>query len=137
MGLVQNLKKKFNKWVDITLAELCSAYIKQLAKQTSRKRDNSLLTESSPSRLTTERQSTTIVTSSQDTSEKIIMDLDKTDEAVVYAREWSMDMINSDIPMENVKAIYEEFQEWIDVDEDAESLEVLALEPIEPIDDQS
>ena len=48
-----------------------------------------------------------------------------------------MDMINSDIPMENVKAIYEEFQEWIDVDEDAVSLEVLALEPIEPIDDQS
>ena len=84
-----------------------------------------------------EHQSTTIVTSSQDTSEKTIMDWDKTDEAVVYAREWSMDMINSDIPMENVKAIYEEFQEWIDVDEDAISLEVLALEPIEPIDDQS
>ena len=65
------------------------------------------------------------------------MDLDKTDEAVVYARECSMYMINSDILMENVKAIYEEFQEWIDVDEDAISLEVLALEPIEPIDDQS
>ena len=59
------------------------------------------------------------------------------DDLVVEAREWSMNKINSDIPMENVKAIYEEFQEWIDVDEDAESLEVLALEPIEPIDDQS
>jgi hypothetical protein len=137
MGLVQNLKKKFNKWVDITLAELCSAYIKQLAKQTTKKQSNSLSTECLQNNLTMEHQSTTIVTSSQDTSEKIIMDLDKTDEAVVYAREWSMDMINSDIPMENVKAIYEEFQEWIDVDEDAESLEVLALEPIEPIDDQS
>ena len=137
MGLVQNLKKKFNKWVDVTLAELCSAYIKQLAKQTTKKQSNSLSTECLQNNLTMEHQSTTIVTSSQDTSEKIIMDLDKTDEAVVYAREWSMDMINSDIPMENVKAIYEEFQEWIDVDEDAESLEVLALEPIEPIDDQS
>ena len=84
-----------------------------------------------------EHQSTTIVTSSQDTSEKIIMDWDKTDESVVYAREWSIDMIDSDIPMENAKAIYQEFQEWIDVDENAKSLEVLALEPIEPIDDQS
>ena len=137
MGLVQNLKKKFNKWVDITLAELCSAYIKQLAKQTSRKQGNSLSTECLQNNLTMEHQSTTIVTSSQDTSEKIIMEWDKTDEAVVYAREWSLDMIDSDIPMENAKAIYEEFQEWIDIDEDAESLEVLALEPIEPIDDQS
>ena len=137
MGLVQNLKKKFTKWVDRTLAELCSAYIKQLAKQTMKKQSNSLSTECLQNNLTMEHQSTTIVTSSQDTSEKTIMDWDKTDEAVVYAREWSMDMINSDIPMENVKAIYEEFQEWIDVDEDAISLEVLALEPIEPIDDQS
>jgi len=137
MGLVQNLKKKFNKWVDVTLAELCSAYIKQLAKQTTKKRNNSLSTECLQNNLTMEHQSTTIVTSSQDTSEKIIMEWDKTDEAVVYAREWSLDMIDSDIPMENAKAIYEEFQEWIDVDEDAESLEVLALEPIEPIDDQS
>jgi len=137
MGLVQNLKKKFNNWVDRTLAELCSAYIKQLAKQTMKKQSNSLSTECLQNNLTTEHQSTTIVTSSQDTSEKTIMDWDKTDEAVVYAREWSMDMIDSDIPIENVKAIYEEFQEWIDVDENAKSLEVLALEPIEPIDDQS
>ena len=137
MGLVQNLKKKFNKWVDRTLAELCSAYIKQLAKQTSRRQGNSLSTECLQNNLTMGHQSTTIATSSQDTSEKTIMEWDKTDEAVVYAREWSLDMIDSDIPMENAKAIYEEFQEWIDVDEDAESLEVLALEPIEPIDDQS
>jgi len=137
MGLVQNLKKKFNKWVDITLAELCSAYIKQLAKQTTKKRNNSLSTECLQNNLTTEHRSTTIVTSSQDTSEKTTMEWDKTDEAVVYAREWSMDMIDSDIPMENAKAIYKEFEEWIDVDEKAKSLEVLALEPIEPIDDQS
>jgi len=135
MGRLRNLKKKFSNWVDITLAELCSAYIKQLAKQTSRKQDNSLSTECLQNNLTMGHQSTTIVTSSQDTSEKIIMERDKTDEAVAYAREWSLDMIDSDIPMENAKAIYKEFEEWIDVDENAESLEVLALEPIEPIDD--
>jgi len=137
MGLVQNLKKKFNNWVDRTLAELSSAYIKQLAKQTTKKQNNSLSTECLQNNLTTEHRSTTIVTSSQDTSEKPTMEWDKTDEAVVYAREWSMDMIDSDIPMENAKAIYKEFEEWIDVDEKAKSLEVLALEPIEPIDDQS
>ena len=53
------------------------------------------------------------------------------DDLVVEAREWSMNKINSDIPMENVKAIYEEFQEWIDVDEDMEELEILSLEPLE------
>ncbi len=53
------------------------------------------------------------------------------DDLVVEAREWSMNKINSDIPMENVKAIYEEFQEWIDVDEDDEDLEILSLEPLD------
>ena len=65
------------------------------------------------------------------------MELNTTEEIVASAREWSLDMIDSDIPMENAKAIFKEFEEWIDVDENAESLEVLALEPIEPIDDQS
>ena len=53
------------------------------------------------------------------------------DDLVVEAREWSMNKINSDIPMENVKAIYEEFQEWIDIDEDDEDLELLSLEPLD------
>ncbi len=53
------------------------------------------------------------------------------DDLVVEAREWSMNKINSDIPMENVKAIYEEFQEWIDIDEDDEELEILSLEPLD------
>ena len=53
------------------------------------------------------------------------------DDLVVEAREWSMNKINSDIPMEKVKAIYEEFQEWIDIDEDDEDLEILSLEPID------
>ena len=53
------------------------------------------------------------------------------DDLVVEAREWSMNKINSDIPMENVKAIYEEFQEWIDIDEDDKELEILSLEPLD------
>ena len=53
------------------------------------------------------------------------------DDLVVEAREWSMNKINSDIPMENVKVIYEEFQEWIDLEEDDEDLEILSLEPLD------
>ena len=127
MGLVQNLKKKFNNWVDRTLAELCSAYIKQLAKQTSRKRDNSLLTESSPSLLTTERQSTTIVTSSQDTSEKIIMKLDETDKIVAHNREWAIDKVESAKLVGDKIAIYAEFEDWIEID-DVDNIEIISIE---------
>jgi len=127
MGLVQNLKKKFNNWVDKTLAELSSAYIKQLAKQTSRKRDNSLLKESSPSLLTTERQSTTIVTSSPDTSEKIIMKLDTTDEIVAHNREWAIDKVESAKLVGDKIALYAEFEDWIELD-DVENLEIISIE---------
>ena len=128
MGLVQKLKKKFNNWVDITLAELCSAYIKQLAKQTTKKRDNSLPITYSPKHLTTERQSTTIVTSSQDTSEKIIMKLDTTDEVVAHIRDWSVDKIEEVELVGDKMAIYAEFEEWIELD-DIEELEIMSLEP--------
>ena len=106
MGLVRNLKKKFNNWVDITLAELCSAYIKQLAKQTTKKRDNSLPTTSSLNPLTTERQSTTIVTSSPGTLEKTIMKLDATDEVVSHVREWSIDKVKEVESIGDKDAIY-------------------------------
>ena len=125
MGLVQNLKKKFSKWVDITLAELCSAYIKQLAKQTSKKRGNSLSTEFLQSRLMTEHQSTTIVTSSQDTSEKTIMKLDKTDEIVEQVRDWSVDMIEKTELVGDKIALYAEFEEWIELD-DEDSIDILS-----------
>ena len=127
MGLLTNLKKKFNNWVDITLAELSSAYITQLAKQTTKKRNNSLLTESSPNLLTMERQSTTIVTSSQDTSEKIIMKLDTTDDIVAQVRQWSIDKVESAESIGNKDAIYKEFEEWIELD-DVDELEIVCLE---------
>ena len=128
MGLVQNLKKKFNNWVDRTLAELSSAYIKQLAKQTMKKRSNSSSTESSLNPLTTEHQSTTIVTSSPGTLEKTIMKVDSTDDIVAHIREWSIDKVESAESIGNKDAIYKEFEEWIEL-EDENELEIISLEP--------
>jgi len=125
MGLVRNLKKRFNNWVDITLAELCSAYIIQRAKQTSKKRDNFLLTTSLPSHLTTERRSTTIVTSSPDTSEKTIMKLDTTDEIVDHVRDWSVNKIENAELVGDKIALYAEFEEWIEL-EDEHSIDILS-----------
>ena len=125
MGLVQNLKKKFNKWVDVTLAELCSAYIKQLAKQTSKKRDNFSSKEYLLNHLATEHRSTTIVTSSPATSEKIIMKLDKTDEIVDHVRDWSVDRMEKTELVGDKIALYAEFEEWIELD-DEDSIEILS-----------
>ena len=93
MGLVRNLKKRLNDWADRVLAELSSAYITQLAKQTSRKQGNSLSTECLQNNLTTGHRSTTIVTSSPGTLEKTIMKVDSTDDIVAYIREWSIDKV--------------------------------------------
>ena len=128
MDLVRNLKKRFNNWVDITLAELCSAYIKQVAKQTSRKHDNCSSMESSPNNLTMEHRSTTIVTSSLDTSEKTIMKLDTTDKVVDHVREWSIDKIEKAELVGDKIALYAEFEDWIELDE-AEELEIISLAP--------
>ena len=125
MGLVQNLKKKFNNWVNKILAELSYHYIIQKAKQTSRKRDNSSLKEFLPSHLATEHRSITTVTSSLDTSEKTITILDKTDEMVDNIREWSINKIANIEPVGSKFAIYEEFEEWIELDNE-ESIEILS-----------
>ena len=124
MGLVQNLKKKFNKWVDITLAELCSAYIKQLAKQTSRKRDNSLPTEFLQNNLTMAHQSTIIATSSPDISEKITSE---EIEPVAQIREWAIERLESAESIGAKDAIYKEFEDWIELD-DVENLEIISIE---------
>ena len=128
MGLVRNLKRRLNDWADRVLAELSSAYITQLAKQTSRKRDHSLSTESSLNPLTTEHQSTTIVTSSPGTLEKTIMKVDSTDDIVAHIREWSIDKVESAESIGNKDAIYKEFEEWIEL-EDENELEIISLEP--------
>jgi hypothetical protein len=53
-----------------------------------------------------------------------------TEDIVAHVREWSMDKIDSDISMENAKALHEEFEEWIEID-DSDELEIVSLQHIE------
>ena len=130
MGLVQNLKKTLNDWVDKILVELSYHYIKHLAKQTSRKQNNSSSTESSPNPLTQEDLHTTIATSSAGTSEKTIMM--ETGELVSTVRQWAIDKVQ-EYNGQGVERIYDqmaimaEFDEWFDPKED---LEVVSLDEI-------
>jgi hypothetical protein len=102
-------------------------YIKQRAKQTLKKPDNSSLIMSSQKDLTTEPLGTTIATSSTGTSEKIIMNA-TTEDIVAHVRTWSLDRAaNMDIHREDARAILAEFYEWIEPEED--ELEIMSLEP--------
>ena len=130
MGLVQNLKRTLTNWADKILVELSCLYIKQVAKQTSKKQNNSSSTESSPNLLTQEDLHTTMVTSSAGTSEKIIMV--ETEEIVSEVREWAIGKVQeyNDNGVERVydmMAIMAEFDEWFDPKED---LEVVSLDEI-------
>ena len=130
MGLVQNLKRTLTNWGDRILVELSCLYIKQVAKQTSKKQNNSLHTESLPNHLTQEDLPTTIVTSSAGTSEKTIMM--ETEEIVSEVREWAIGKVQ-EYNGKGVERIYdqmaimEEFDEWFDPKED---LEVVSLDEI-------
>ena len=127
MDRLKNLRKKFNNWLDITLAELCSAYIKQLAKQTSKKRDNSSSMESLPNNLTMVHPDTIIATSSQDISEKITMDQVMTEDIVSHIRDWSIDKIEDATLVGDKIALYAEFEEWIEIEEE-DDIEIVSLE---------
>ena len=130
MGLVQNLKKTLNDWGDKILVELSSAYIKQLAKQTLKKQDNSSSTESLPNPLTQGDLPTTIATSSAGTSEKTIMM--ETEQIVSDVRQWAINKVE-EYNGKGVERIYDqlaimaEFDEWFDPKED---LEVISLDEI-------
>ena len=126
MGLVQNLKKTLNNWVDKILVAASCHYIRHLAKQTTRKQDNSSTTTSSQSHLTSESPSTTIVTSSADTSEKITMM--ETEEIVSTIRDWALDRFDDNLPIGDSLAIYQEFAEWIEPQ--GEELEIVTLDEI-------
>ena len=131
MGLVLNLKKKLKNWVSIRLAELFSVYIKQRAKQTLKKQDNSLSKEFLQNNLTMEHRNITIVTSSQDTLEKIIMK--PTDEPYVASiRKWSIDRLEEVESIGAKDAIYKEFEEWIE----EEAKDLLVLESITEVLDE-
>jgi len=126
MGLVQNLKKTLNSWVDKILVAASCHYIRHLAKQTTKKQDNSSQTTSSQNRLTSESPSTTIVTSSADTSEKITMM--ETEEIVSTIRDWALDRFDDNLPIGDSLAIYQEFAEWIEPQ--GEELEIVTLDEI-------
>jgi len=118
MGLVQNLKKKFNNWVDKTLAELSSAYIKQLAKQTMKKRDNSSETMSSLKPWVMEHQHTTTVTSFPDISKRTT--LEETEEVVAHIKQWATQKLEDAVTIGEKHALYKEFEEWIELQEEDE-----------------
>jgi len=130
MGLVQNLKRTLTNWADRTLVELSCLYIKQVAKQTLKKQDNSSPMGFSMNPLTQEDQHTTIATSSADTSEKITMM--ETEEIVLATRQWASDKIK-EYNRQGVDRIWDsfaimaEFDEWFDPEPD---LEILSLDEI-------
>ena len=124
MGLVRNLKKKLSEWGERILVDLSYHYIIQKEKQTSRKLDNSLPTECLQNNLTMGHQHTTIVTSSQDTSEKITLE---EMEPVVQIRNWAIKRLEEAESIGAKAAIYEEFEDWIEL-EDKDDVEYLALE---------
>jgi hypothetical protein len=131
MGLVRNLKKTLNNLVEKILVELSYHYIKQKAKQISKKPDNYSSTESSQSHLTREYQHSTIATSSTGTSEKTIMM--ETEEIVDHVRTWALDRIESYDSKEvehiyNQMAIIDEYREWLTPKED--ELEIVSLDEI-------
>ena len=127
MGLVRNLKKRLDVWVNGILVELSYHYIKQLAKQTSKKRANSLPMECLKNNLTMAHKSTIIATSSQDISEKTTLE---PTEPVAQIRNWAIDRLETAVSIGAKAAIYEEFEDWIEL-EDKEEIEYICLEDSE------
>jgi hypothetical protein len=127
MGLVRNLKKTLTNLAEKILVELSYHYIKQRAKQTLRRPDDSSPIMSSPNPLTTESLRSTIATSSTGTSEKIIMNA-TTEDIVAHVRTWSLDRAaDMNVDKEDARAILAEFYEWIEPEGD--ELEIVSLEP--------
>jgi hypothetical protein len=132
MGLVRNLRKTLSNLAEKILVELSYHYIKQRAKQTLRRPDNSSQTESSQNPLTTECQHTTIATSSTGTSEKIIMETQI--EPVSQVREWALEKIEkltqhgNAVDQLNALALIDEFDEWLNIPEGVQELDYLCLE---------
>jgi len=129
MGLVRNLKKTLSSLAEKILVELSYHYIKQRAKQTSKRRDNYSSTESSQNPLTTECQHTTIATSSTGTSEKITMETQI--EPVVQIREWALDkiqLLHDADRHKNARALAAEFDEWINIPDGTDEIDYLCLE---------
>ena len=114
-------------------------YIKQRAKLTLKRQDNSSPTTSSPNLLTTEPQPTTIATSLTGTSEKIIMETQIHSEPVAFVREWAMnkiELLHDADRHKNAQALLAEFEEWINIPEGVQELDYLCLEDEDWTDEQ-
>jgi len=83
--------------------------------------------ESLPNHLTTVHPDTIIATSSPDTSGKTIMEPKTTDDIVAHNREWAIDKLESAELVGDKIALYAEFEEWIELEEQ-EELEIISLE---------
>jgi len=137
MGLVRNLKKTLSNLVDKILVDLSYHYIKQRAKQTLRRPDDSLPTMSSRNPLTTESQPSTIATSSTGTSEKTTMETQI--DPVNHVRDWAMDkieLLHEADRHRNAKALLAEFDEWINRPEGEDEITYLCLEDEDWTDEQ-
>ena len=127
MGLVRNLKKTLTNWAEKILVELSYHYIKQRAKQTSERPVNSSKMMSSQNPLTQENQHSTIATSSEGSTEKIIMTA-TTEDIVAHVREWSLDRAaDMSIDKNDARSILAEFYEWIEPEDN--ELEIMSLDP--------
>jgi hypothetical protein len=80
--------------------------------------------ESLPNSLTTVHPDTIIATSSPDTSEKIISE---EIDPIVQVREWAIGRLEEAESIGAKAAIYEEFEDWIEL-EDKEEVEYMCLE---------
>jgi len=126
MGLVRNLKKTLINWAEKILVELSYHYIKQRAKQTMKRPDNSSLTTSSQNHLTMEIPCSTIPTYCPDISEKITMNT-TTEDIVAHVRDWSLERVaDKSISREDARAVLAEFYEWIEPEDD--ELEIVSLD---------
>lgn len=136
MDLVQNLRKILIESGKIIFHGLYSHYIKPKEKPTTKRQDNSSLTMSSQSPLTTENQHSTIRMYCPDISGKIIMEK-TTEDIVAHVREWAIDRVGDlheevyknqkDIGnLDDACAIYQEFVEWIEPE--TKEIDILSLE---------
>ena len=77
-------------------------------------------------------QNTIIVTSSQGTSEKTIMELKTTEDVLAHVRDWAIEKLESAELVGDKIALYAEFEDWIELeDRDGEDLEIISFDVID------
>jgi len=80
-----------------------------------------------------------MVTSSEDFTEKIIMETQIESEPVAQVREWAMnkiELLHEADRHKNAQALLAEFDEWINIPEGTEELDYLCLEDTKWTDEQ-